>query len=222
MGRASQHPLLRPSSFRGVEKISSFWSYADFQHRSNERMVVLSQTRSSSFHKVEKLFPVDGMKLFRNIRTDGWAGFPKHGPVPLKVLKKLFVWMFSRQLKTVKFMSGPRFSTSPVTGQLVSRRWKIVSFWCFADFQQRSNERMVVLPQTRSRTFHGVENSFHLDGMKLFKNNEVIGWAVLPQTRPNCFHGVEKTFRLNVMQPFRNIQVYGWAAFLIWRCWKTF
>ena len=138
--------------------------------------------------------------------------FPKHGPVPFTVLKKLFVWMLCSRLETFKFKAGPRSPTSPVAAQLISRRWKIVSSWCCADFQQRSNNRLVVLPQTRSSSFHGVENSFRLDGMKLFKNIRIYGWVVLPQTRPNFFHGVEEPSRLDVMQLIKHIQVDGWAA----------
>ena len=109
-------------------------------------------------------------------------------------------------------MAGPRSPTSLVKAQLLSRRWRIISFWCCADFQQRSNERMVVLPQTQSSSFHGVEEASHLDGMKFFKNSRTYGWAVLPQTRPSSFHGVEKSFRMKVMQPCKNIQVDCWAA----------
>ena len=71
---------------------------------------------------------------------------------------------------------------------------------------------MVVLPQTRSSSFHGVENSSHLDGRKLSKNIRTYGWVVLPQTRPSFFHGVEEPNRLDVMQPCKNIQVCVWAA----------
>ena len=70
-------------------------------------------------------------------------------------------------------------------------------------FQQRSNERLVVLPQTRSSSIHGVKSTFRLDGMKLSKNIRNFGWVVLPQTRFNFIHSVEKPFRLNVMQPFQ-------------------
>ena len=91
-------------------------------------------------------------------------------------------------------MAGPRSPTSPVTAQLILRRWRIISFCYCADIQQRSNERMVVLPQTHSRSFHGVEKLFRLDRMKLFKNIRTYGWAVLPQTKPSCFHGVENSF----------------------------
>ena len=79
----------------------------------------------------------------------------------------------------------------------------IVLFWCYADSQQRSNERLVVLPETRSSPNHGVESTFRPDGMKLFKNISVLGWVVLPQTRPSSFHGVEEPFRQDVMQPFQ-------------------
>ena len=122
--------------------------------------------------------------------------FPKHGPVLFTVLKILFVLMFGSHVKTFKLMVGPRSPTSLVTAQLISRRWRIVSFWCCADFHYCSNERMVVPPQTRSNSFHGVDDFFYRVGMKLFKIIRTYGWVVLPQTRPSFFHGVEKPFRL--------------------------
>ena len=109
-------------------------------------------------------------------------------------------------------MAGPRSPTSPVTAQLILRRWIVVSFWCYADCQQRSNQRLVVLPQTRSSFFHGVKAFSRLDGMKLFKNTQFDGWAVLPQTRPSSFHGVEELFCLDVLQQLKTIQVHSWAA----------
>ena len=367
----------------------SFWCYADFQQRSNERLVVLSQTRSSSFYSIESIFCPDGVKLFKNIQRfglvvlpetrpssfhdveepfrldimlpfqklsswwlgrapqhalsrpssfhgvkhkyrfdvmqtfnnvqmNGWSCSPKHGPAHITVLsqlfvrmawsfqktfesldgscsskhgpilftvlKNLFVWMFRSLFKniqidgwaalpnifchgpahftalnkffflmlcrlstafkwtagrappntvqlisrcwinfssgwreafhkhsnlwlrrappntaqflprcwrtfssgcyaaiskTFKLMAGPRFPTSPVTAQLISRRRRIFLFWCYADFQQRSNERLVVFPQTRSSSYHGVESTFRPDGMKLFRNIRKFGWFVL-------------------------------------------
>ena len=161
-------------------KIISFCCCADFQQRSNERMVVLPQTRSSYFHGFKKPFHLDGMKRFKSLRTYGCAVLPQTRPrVPFTVLRNRFVWMLCSQLNTFKLMAGPRFPTISVTAQLILRRWRYISFWCCADFQQLLNERMVVLPQTRSRAFHGVENSFFLDGMKLFKIIRIYGWAVL-------------------------------------------
>ena len=293
-------------------KIVSFCSCADIQQRSNERMVVLLETRSTALHGFEKLFFLDGMKPFknsriygsavfpqtrpsffhgvekwfrlivsqpcRNIQVCGWATLPNipcHRPAFFAALKTDFVLMWCRlstlfkwtdgrappntaqlisrcwrlflsgryesfqkhsnlwlgcappntaqflsqcwrtiwsRCKTFKLMAGPRSQTSPVTAQLISRRWKIVSFWRCADFQQRSNELMVMLPLTRSRAFHGVENFPHQDGTKRFKNIWTYGWAVLPQTPPSFVHGVEKFFRVDVTQPFKHIQVDGWAA----------
>ena len=94
-----------------------------------------------------------------------------------------------------------RSPTSSVTAQLNLRRWRIFSFWCHANFQQRSNERLVVLPQTRSSSIHGVESTFRPGGMKFFKNIRNLSWVVLPQTRSNFIHSVENFFRLDVMQP---------------------
>ena len=120
--------------------------------------------------------------------------------------------MLCSHLKPFKFVAGPCSPTSPVTFQLISRRWRIISFWCWADCQQRSNQRLVVLPQTRCSSFHGVKQFSHLDGRKLFKIIRFYGWAVLPQTRPSSFHNVKQPFRLDVLHTFKTIQVYGWAA----------
>ena len=193
-------------------RIISFWCCAAFQQRSNEWMLVLPQTRSRSFHDVEKLFRLNDIKRFKNIQCYGWVVLLLTRPSSFHGVEDLFVWMFCSHVKTFKFMAGPRSSTSSVTAQLISQRWKIISFWYCADFQQRSNERLVVLPQTRSKAFHGVENFFYLDRTKRFKDIGTYGWAVLPQTRPSSFHGVEEHFGLDVMQPCKNIQVYGWAA----------
>ena len=141
-------------------KIFSFWCSADFQQRSNERLVVLLQTRSSAIHGVQSTFRPDGMKLSKTFEILDGSCSPKHGPVPLTVLKNFFVWMLCNRLKTLKLMAGPRPPTSPVTAQLILRRWRLFSSWCYANFQQRSNERLVVLPQTRSSSFHGIEKSF--------------------------------------------------------------
>ena len=136
----------------------------------------------------------------------------KHRPVLFTVLGNFSVQMLCSHLNTFKLMAGPRSPTSLVTAQLISRRWRIVSFWCYADIQQRSNERTFVLPQTRSRAFHGVEEIFRLDEMKLFKNIRIYGCVVLPQTRPSSVHAVEESVCMDVMQPCENIQAHGWAA----------
>ena len=127
-------------------RIASSWCYAAFQQRSNERLVVLSQTRSCSFRGVEEFFRLDGKKVFKNQWTFVGPCSPKHGPVFFTVLTKLLVWMLCSQIKTIKLLAGPRSPTSPVTAQLISRRWRIVSCWCYADFQERSNERLFVAP----------------------------------------------------------------------------
>ena len=105
-----------------------------------------------------------------------------------------------------------RLPTSFVTAQFISRLRRIFSFWCYADFQQRSNERLVVLPQTRSSSVYGVKSTFRPVGMKLFKTIQKFGWVVLLQTRSKSLHSVKKLFRLDVTQPIQNFQVDGWAA----------
>ena len=259
--------------------LKNFFFLIGMNHFKNLRaygLVVLPQTRPSSFHDVEKPFRLDVLQPCKNIQVYGWAALPnffchgpahfaalknhfvlilcslstkvqmngwscspKHGPAHFTVLKNLFiwiawnvstkfelmagpcypkqspvfftglknlfVWMLCSRLKTFKFMAGPRSPTSPVTAKLVLRRWRIISFCCYVDIQQPSNERLVVLPQTRSSSIHGVEEPFRVDGMKFFKNLRTHGWVVLPQTRPSSIHGVEEPFRLNVLQSCKNI-----------------
>ena len=234
-----------PAHFAALKSLSF---YADCQQRSNQKRVVLPQTRSSSFHGVENYFRLDGIKLFKNTRFYGWAMLfqtrpnffhgveksfrlmlcrlsrtfdwtvgrapPNTGQLNSRgwsicssgsyeafqipsnfrlgrsylstaqcfstVLKILFVWIICSHLKPFKFMAGPRSPTSPVTTQLISRRWVTFSSWCYADCQQRSNQRLVVLPQTRSSSFHGVKAFSRLDVIRLFKYHQIYGWAVLP------------------------------------------
>ena len=99
-----------------------FWCCTDFQQRSNERLVVLPQTRSNSFHGVESTFRPDGMKLFKRFKILAGSCFLKHGLILFTVLQNLFDWMLCSHLKTLKLMAGPRSPTSPVTAQLISRR----------------------------------------------------------------------------------------------------
>ena len=213
---AGQRSPLSPVTAQFISRrwrIVSFWCYADFQQRSNERMVVLPKTRSRSFHGVEKLFCLDDMKRFKNIRSYGWAVLPQTRPSSFHGVKEssfLDVLQSDKNLQVYGWAALPNIS---VTAQLILRLWRIISFWCCADFQQRSNERLVVLPQTRSRAFHGVEDSFHQVGMKLFRNIRIYGLAVLPQARPSFFDDVEESICLDVLQFCKHIQVYGWAAF---------
>ena len=185
-----------PASPVTTQLISRRWiTVSSFQQRSNQRLVVLPQTRSSSFHGVKAISRLDGHKLFKCHQIYGWAVLPQTRPSFFHgVEKHFFVWMLCSHLKPFKFMAGPRSPTSPVTAQLNSRRWRVFSSWCYADCQQRLNERLVVLPQTRSSFFYSVKAFSRLDGMKLFKNDQVNAWGLLPETRPSFFHGVEQLF----------------------------
>ena len=188
-------------------RLVSFCSCADFQQRSNERLVVLSQTRSNSFHGVDDFFIWMVWSFSKTFELMAGLCSPKHGPVLFTVLKNHFVWMLNIQV-----YGWAALPNIPCHGPAHFAALKNHFVWCCADFQQRSNERIIVLPQTQSRSFHSVEDSSHLDGIKLFKNIRTYGWAVLPQTRPSFFNGVEESSCMDVMQPCKNIQVDGWAA----------
>ena len=111
--------------------------------------------------------------------------------------------MLCNHFKNIQINGWAALPNNPCDGRIYFAALNYVFFWCYANFQQRSNERLVVLPQTRSSSNHVVESTFCPDGVKLFKNIQNLGWVVLPQTRPSSFHGVEKLFCLDVMQPFQ-------------------
>ena len=194
-------------------KVISFWCYADCQQRSNQRLVVLPQTRSSSFHGVENNFSSGWYEAFQN-HSNFWLGRapPNMGPVLSRCWTTFFVWMLCSLLKPFKFMAGPRSPTSPVTAQLISRRWRVFR----SDVMQIVNNVQIngwsCSPKHDPAHFTVLKHFSRLHGMKLFKNIRFYGWAVLPQTRPSSFHGVDQPFRLDVMHTFKTIQVYGWAA----------
>ena len=208
MGRAPQHLLLRPSSFSGVEE--SF------------RFVVV--------------------QIFIDVQMNGWSCSPKHGPAHFTLLKKFFVWLvrkFSKTFKSFAEPCSPKHGSVPsiCNDDLQPGKNIQVYGWaalpnipchCLAYFAALKKRIVLMLcrlsttfkwtdvraPQTQSRSFHGVEEPFRLDGKKFFKNIRTYGWAVLPRTRPSSFHEVESFFRLAVLQPCKTIQVDGWAALL--------
>ena len=181
LGRAPQHPLSQPSSFCGVEEWFCFVVVLTFNN--------VQMNGWSCFHKntVERISRFWSTFFFwmvwsfwKTFKLVAGPCFPKHGPVLFTVLSNILVWMLCSHVKTFKFMAGPCSPTSPVTAQLISRRWRLVLFWCCAYFQQRSKGRLVVLAQTRSSSFHGVDDFFYLDGMKFLENVRTYGWVVLP------------------------------------------
>ena len=140
---------------------------------------------------------------------------PKTRPSSFHGVKETFCLMLCSHINTFKLMAGPRSPTSPVTAQLISRRWKVNSFWCYVYFQQRSNERLVVLPQTQPSCFHGVDKVFFWMVWNLSKTFELMAGPCSPKhDRSSFFHGVKKPFRLDVLPPFKNIQIHGLAALL--------
>ena len=134
------------------------------------------------------------MKLFKTIQICGWAVLPQLRPSSFHGVEELFRLDVNQPFKTVQVDDWAVLPNIPCHGPAHFAALKSLSF--YADCQQRSNQKRVVLPQTRSSSFHGVENYFRLHGVKLFKNTRFYGWAMLFQTRPSSFHGVEISFRL--------------------------
>ena len=173
---------------------------------------MLPQTRSSSYHGVESTFRPNGVNIFNNIQILNLIVLPQTEPSSFHGVEKTFRLDVMQPFRKHSSWWLGRAPQHPLSRPSSFRGVKHVFFWCYKASQQRSNERLVVLPQTRSSSIHGVESNFRPDASKLFKNIPKSGWVVLSLTRPSSFHGVEKLFCFDVMQPFKNFQVDGWAA----------
>ena len=194
---------LRIPTFPVTAKLISSWCYADFQQRQMNGCSCSPKHGLAQITLLGQLFVRMAWSFSETFHFYAGSCSPKHGPVLSTVLKHFFVWMLRSHFKNFQVDDRAALPNIPVTAQLILQRSTFLSSWCYANFQQRSNERLVVLPQTRFSLYHGVKAIFCSDHMKLFKNMQIDGWAVLPQTRPSSIHDVEKPFRLDVMQPFR-------------------
>ena len=205
LGRAPQHPLSRPSSFHGGKHGYRFDVMQTFNNVQMNGWSCSPKHGPAHITVLSQLFV--RMAWMSSITFKFWTGScsPKQSPVPFTVLKNFFIWMLCSLFENIQVDGWAALPNIPCHGPVHFAALNMFLFWCYADFQQRSNKRLVVLPQTRFSSYHGVESTFRRDGSKLFKNIPNLGWVVLPQTRPSSFHGVAKPFCFDVMQPFQKL-----------------
>ena len=205
LGRAPQHPLSRPSSFHGGKHGYRFDVMQTFNNVQLNGWSCSPKHGPAHITVLSQLFV--RMAWMSSITFKFWTGScsPKQSPVPFTVLKNFFIWMLCSLFENIQVDGWAALPNILCHGPVHFAALNMFLFWCYADSQQRSNERLVVLPQTRFSSYHGVESTFCPDGSKLFKNIPNLGWVVLPQTRPSSFHGVAKPFCFDVMQPFQKL-----------------
>ena len=212
-----------PTSLVTAQLISRRWRIislgccADFQQRSNERMVVLPQTHFRSFHGVEDFSHLDGMKLFKNIRTYGWAVFPQNTAQFLSLCWKTFSSDVMQPCKHFPVDGWAALPNIPCHGPAHFAALKNHFFLMLCRLSTTFKWMAGCVPPNTAQLFSRCWKHFFLDGIKRFKNIRTYGWAVLPQTRPSSFHGVKEPFRVDVLQPLKHTQVHGWAALPKWR-----
>ena len=205
LGRAPQHPLSRPSSFRGVKHEYRFNVMQTFNNVQMNGWSWSPKHGPAQITVLSQLFVRMAWSFSKTFKSLAGSCYPKHGPVLFTMFRNFFVWMLCNHSENIQVDGWAALPNIPSHGPAHFAALNIFFFWCCANFQQRSNERLVVLPQTRSSSNHAVESTSRPDGVKLFKNIPILSWVVLPQTRPSSFHGVEEPFRMHVMQPFQNL-----------------
>ena len=205
LGRASQHPLSRPSSFCGVENSFRLYVMQIFNNVQMNGWSCSPKHGPAQITTLSQFFLRMAWSISKTFEVLAGSCSPKHGPILFTVLQNLFVWMLCSHFENIQVDGWAKLPNIRCHGPAHFAALNIFSFWCCADFPQRSNERLVVLPQTRSSSYHGVKSTFRPNGVKLFKNIPILGWVVLPQTRQSSFYDVEEPFRLDVMQPFQKL-----------------
>ena len=192
-------------------------------------MFVLPQTRSRAFYVFEKPFRLDDMKLFKNIRTYGWAVLPQTRPNFFHGFEEPFSLDVMQPLKHTQVHGWAALPNIFCLGQAHFAALKNHFHLIFCRFSTTFKWTDGRAPPNTFRSLHGVENSFHLDGMKLSKNIRTYGWAVLPQTRPSSFHGVEEPFHLMLCSQLNTLNLMAGPRFpsspvtaqLILKRWRT-
>ena len=91
-------------------------------------------------------------------------------------------------------MAGPRSPTSPVTAQLISRRWKTFSFWCYADFQQPSSEGLIVLPHNTVQLISRCYNVISFGWYEAFHKHSTLWLGRAPPNTAQFLSRCGRTF----------------------------
>ena len=170
LGRAPQHPLSRPSSNQRVKHGYRFDVMQTFNNVEMNGWSCSPKHGPIHFTVLKQLFVRLIWNFLKTIRCTGRPCFSKHGQVPFTVLQSFFVWMLCSRFENNEVYGWAALPNIPCHGPTYFAALNIFLFWCYADFQQRSNERLVVLPKTRSSSIHGVKTTFCPIDMKLFKN----------------------------------------------------
>ena len=167
LGRVPQLPLSRPSSLHGVKHGYRFDVMQTFNNVQMNGWSCSPKHGPAHFTVLKQLFV---RVIWNFLKTFNWMArpcFSKHGPVRFTVLKNIFVWILCSHFENIQVDGWAAPPNIPCHGPAVFAALNIFSSWCYADFQQRSNERLVVLLQTHSSSFHGVKASFRPTVMKL-------------------------------------------------------
>ena len=230
LGRAPQHPLSRPSSFRGVKE-SFRLDVMETINNVQRNGWSCSPKHDPAHFTVLKHFLVWMVRNFLKIfKVIGWAVLPQAQPSFFFGVEKFFRLDVMQPFKTIQVYGWAALPNIPCHGPAHFAALKNLSFCCYADCQQRSNEWLVVLPQTRPSSIHGVEEPFCLDVMQPKKNFQNRCCAALPNF---LCHGLAHFAALKII--FVLMLNRFWTTFkstagrappntlqLISRCWKHF
>ena len=151
------------------------------------------------------------MKLSKNNRINGWAVLLQTRPSFFHGVKKPLCLDVMQRIENIQIYGWAALPNILCHGPTHFVALKSFCFGCYADFQQRSIERLVVFAQHDPADFTVLK--------------EFVAWMVwsFPKTfklktgpcstnTAHFFHSVNEVFRLDVMQPSKNIQVYSWAT----------
>ena len=191
-------------------KVFSSWCHADCQKRSIQRLVVLPETRSSSFDRVETSSRLDGMKLFKNHHFYNWAVLSQTRPKSFHGVEKPSRLDVMQPFKTIQVCIKGR-----APHHLMSRSSSFRGV-------EKSFRLMEIVNNVQMNGWwcSSKHDRIHFTMLKHFLVWLVLSFAKTldfmagpcPQSTAQNFHFSKKLFDPDVMVHTKNFQVFGRAA----------
>ena len=219
LGRAPQHPLLRPSSLRGVEKSFRFDVAQTCKNVKMEGLSCSPKHSPAHFPVLKNFFVWMVWSFSKTFKSLAWPCSPKHSPLLFTVLNNLFVWMLCSQLKTFKIMAGPRSPTPP--SQPNSFRGVEETFRrdVMQTFNNVQMNRWSCFSKVGPAQFTILKKFFVRMVWSVSKTFELKAWPCSPKHGPVLFTVLENVF---VWMLCSQVRAPPNTAQFLSRCWKFF
>ena len=213
LGRAPEHPLSRPSSFRGVE---TFFRLDVMQIFNNVQMNGWSCSPKhgpAQFTSLSQLFVGMVWNISKTFETLAGSCSPKHGPYLFTVLQNFFVWMLCSHFKNFQVDGWAALPNISCHGpaHFAALNMNIVLMLCrlSTTFKWTAGRAPPNTVQLKSRCWVNFSSGWR---EAFQKHSKIWLGRVTRNTAQFLFTMLRNFFVWMLCNHFENIQVDGWAA----------